>query len=73
MTLPPQWVLSLQMVAEVAHTRSVELRIRTLPNDVGRKLRAAAALRGQTFNSLLIELLTEAAERIGPEAPRPKR
>lgn len=57
----------------MAHSKGVELRIRGLPDDTGRKLKAAAALKGIPFNTLVIEILGEAAGKLGPEIPKPRK
>ena len=50
-----------------------EMRIRGFDDETLRALRARAALEGITLNDLIVRILTEAADRLGPRLPRGER
>jgi len=46
-------------MAEVQNGNMAELRLRGVPEETYRKLKALAALAGQTMNDYLLEIVTE--------------
>jgi plasmid stability protein len=54
------------------HNRGVEMRLRGLPEEIGRRLKVWAAYKGKNLNDLVIEILTQAVKERGPEIKPPK-